>query len=141
MAVLCLVMFESVRGQEMIEIQSSEPEMPIEIDTITGGFRYTQDGQILRLREVKQIIKTDPPARYALKGYGGLNFFAFTTGFVGGYLVGYEFGSMIGGGEVRMGRMFLGSGVIAASIGMGYMAQTRLRDAVIVYNRSLTEDE
>ena len=104
---IALLLGLSSYAQDSNEAIPKDPKALIRIDTIAGGFRYFVNGESVRYRQIKKIIKQDPIARYALQGHGGLNFVSNCGAFIGGYLVGFEFGTLLYGGEPRLNRLVI----------------------------------
>jgi hypothetical protein len=101
------------------------------------GIRFYQHGQKINMRRLTEIVKENPDAYTYLKKSKGNNLPGIVLGIAGGFLLGYELGSLAGGKSIDWAVMASGIGCIGLSIPFTLVAKRNAKKAVDLYNSSL----
>ena len=100
---------------------------------------YLQNGKILKPKELLEITKNNPEA-YALMKKAQTNYaFANVFSFTGGFMIGWQLGSLIGGGEANWGVAGAGAGTILIAIPFSSAYIKHSQNAVDLYNADLSK--
>lgn len=126
---LCAIFFNSF-GQESNEL--------ISMEKVFGGYQFTQNGKRLNFSQLSGIMKSNEVAYKEIKAAQSNNTIASVFGGAGGFLLGYPLGTALGGGEPNWTMAALGAGLIIIAIPISLNANERAKNAVEVYNSSLT---
>lgn len=110
-----------------------------EADTIAvekkfGGYRFSQDGKVLTLNQLSNILKSNPQAYQEMKTAKSSYAAAMVISYAGGFLVGWPIGTALGGGEANWTLAAIGAGLIAVSIPISQGFNKRARQAVDTFN-------
>ncbi len=101
------------------------------------GTVFTQNGKVLKPRQLLEITHVNPEAYQAMK-QAKKNFDAgVTIGFIGGFMVGYPCGTAIAGGDPEWALAGIGAGLIALSIPFSTAYVKHTKRAVEIYNGTL----
>lgn len=101
---------------------------------------YLQNGKILKPKQLLEITKDNPEA-YALMKKAQTNYaFANVFSFTGGFIVGWQLGSLVGGGEPNWGVAGAGVGVVLIAIPFSSAYIKHSQNAVDLYNASLKKE-
>ena len=96
--------------------------------------KFTRDGQVLKPREVLELMKADdrayPVFKKAMANYNA----AQVLGFAGGFLVGWPLGTALGGGDPNWGLAAGGGALILCSIPLTVSFKKHAATAVDIYN-------
>jgi len=109
----------------------------INVEKAFGGFKYTQNGKILTMRELVSTMEGHPNAYRLMKSAKSSNFLAQVIGGVGGGLIGYPIGTAIGGGKPNWALAGIGAGLVVISIPISSNVNKKAKKAVEIYNSSL----
>ena len=101
------------------------------------GLRFYQHGDNLSMARLTETLKINPEAFSYLKKAKVNNAFSFLLAFAGGFIIGYELGSSIGGKSIDWGIMGGGIGAVALSIPFSIGAKHNAKKAVEIYNAAL----
>ncbi|HMR88754.1 MAG TPA: hypothetical protein PKD51_11405 [Saprospiraceae bacterium] len=94
----------------------------------------SSSGINLTRNELKSLLSTYPPAMEKYSQGQGIAALSNGFGAVGGFLVGYELGGQISGGEFNSTRFAVGGGLTILSIIMGANANRSKKKAIEIYN-------
>jgi hypothetical protein len=104
---------------------------------IFGGYKFEQNEQVLRPKALLDIMEGDQEAHAmmtkAKSNLGVGNVFTYT----GSFLVGWTFGTIIGGGEFNYLLAGIGAGCLAIGIPVSSSALKLAVNAVDTYNSNL----
>ena len=96
--------------------------------------RFTRDGQVLKPKEVLDLMKADeqayPVFKKAMANYNA----AQVLGFAGGFLVGWPLGTALGGGDPNWGLAAGGGALILCSIPLTVSFKKHAATALDTYN-------
>lgn len=109
----------------------------IDIEKVFGGYKYTQNDELMSLGDIASIIESNTDA-FALMKKGRTNrSLAAVLGFTGGGLIGWQLGSELGGGKANWTLAGVGAGLIIVGIPISSGANKKIKQAVDLYNSSL----
>jgi hypothetical protein len=109
----------------------------IDVEKVFGGFKYTQNEELISIGDLVTIMENNTEALEILKKGRTNRSFAGVLGFAGGALVGWPIGTSIGGGDANWTLAGIGAGLIAVSIPISSKSNKRINQAVELYNASL----
>lgn len=109
----------------------------IEATKVFGGYKYTQNGTKMTMKDLVQTMKADAKSYQLIKKAQSDNTIASIIGFAGGALVGWPVGAAIGGGDPNWTLAAIGAGLIVVAIPIGSGANKKANLAVETYNKSL----
>lgn len=104
---------------------------------IFGGYKFEQNGQVLKSKMLLEIMESDPEA-YAMmkKAKSNLDVGSVFAG-AGGFLVGWALGTMLGGGEFNPVIAGIGAGCLAIGIPVSSGGSKLAVKAAGIYNSNL----
>ena len=109
----------------------------ISIKKVLGGYQFSQNGQIFKMRDLKRALIKNQEAYYqfedAQPNYIATCIFSFT----GGFLIGYPIGVAIRGDKANWAMAGIGAGLIGLSIPFTIKLNKQLKSAVETYNHNL----
>jgi len=111
----------------------------IDSEGVLGGYKFTQGGEKMRLRDLAETMKSNESAYRLIQHARSRNRVANVFGFVGGGLIGWPVGAYLGGGEPNWTLAGVGLAVVFVSISMSSTASKKAKRAVDIYNESLDE--
>lgn len=107
-------------------------------DTITveKNKYYYHGMQIESMRQIKSLVANDELALKEVKKASVASGFSSVIGYLGGFAIGYEVGSMFFG---KFNPYIFGGGLAVAglSIGLGAVSNNHLKKGVAIYNANL----
>ncbi len=109
----------------------------INSEKVFAGYKFTQNGKPLKIKEVAKIVSGNMEARKLMRSAkSNIEMGTILSG-IGGFLIGWPIGSAIGGGEPNW--LLAAGGVVAAGIGipLSNSGFKRARQSVRIYNKSL----
>ena len=109
----------------------------IEMEKVFGGYKFTQNGELLKMRDLVETMQPNLEAYSLIKKAQTNTTMASVLGFAGGALIGWPIGTAIGGGEPNWVLAGIGVGVIAVTIPISSNANKKMKQAVDIYNASL----
>lgn len=110
----------------------------IESKKMFGGYKYTQNGKTLTMGNLVSTMKTNPEAYRLIKKANTNQIVATIIGAAGGGLTGWPLGAAVGGGDPNWALAGIGAGLVAVSIPFATTSNKKAREAVEVYNSSLS---
>lgn len=109
----------------------------IEIEKVFGGYKYSQNGNFMTMRDLVKTMASNQQAFQLIKKAQSSNTLASIIGSLGGGLVGFPIGTAIGGGDANWTLAGIGAGLVAISIPISSKANKNAKSAVELYNTSL----
>lgn len=104
---------------------------------VFGGYQYFQDGKMLTLPQLTNLMKTNTEAYKLVKSAIVTNGFLSVLSYAGGFCIGYPIGQALGGGEPVWELAAVGAGLIAVAIPIANGVTKKMNNAVEVYNRGV----
>jgi hypothetical protein len=104
--------------------------------SVMEGTRFYQHGEKISMGRVTELLKVNPGAYTFLKKSKANNVPALILSIAGGFLVGYELGSLAGGRDIDWGVMGGGLGANGISIPVYIVAKHNAKKAIDLYNSS-----
>jgi len=111
----------------------------INSEKIFGGYKFTQNGEGLKMKQLVAKVSDDPKAYKLMKSAkSNVDMGTILSG-IGGFLIGYPIGTAIGGGEPNW--LLAIGGIVLAGTGfpLANNGYKRAKKAVGIYNKSLSE--
>jgi hypothetical protein len=127
---------DSIESNQSIETHSQENKDTIQITKVAGGYKFMQDGQVLNMVQLADMMQNNFVASEYLKKSKSTNGILTILGYGGGFLVGYPLGTAMGGGKPNWTLAAVGVGLIAIAIPIASSANKNLLKAVSTYNGS-----
>lgn len=113
-------------------------EKSIESRKSFGTYQYFQkNGARLNNNQLTNLVKNNPEAAALMDKAKTNNTIGTIFGFIGGGLIGWQFGSAIGGGEPNWAAAGVGAGLIGISIPFNAGYNKNSQRAVELYNAGL----
>ncbi|WP_179353785.1 hypothetical protein [Winogradskyella vidalii] len=109
----------------------------IEIEKVFGGYKYTQNGKLMKMKDLVKTMESNQKAFDLIKKAQSNNTIASIIGGAGGFLVGWPIGTAIGGGDANWTLAGIGAGLIAIGIPISSGVNKNAKKAVELYNSSL----
>ena len=121
-AVLTVATFLNVNAQK------------IEMEKVFGGYQFKQNGAVLTLNQMQELMKNNQEAFDLVKSAKSNQTWGMILGTAGGALVGYPIGTAIGGGEPEWALAGVGAAIIVATIPIIKGFNKKTSQAVELYN-------
>lgn len=102
-----------------------------------GGSYFVRDGKTLSLRDMKSIMTTDQEAFKQIKSAKANATAGYVLAFAGGFLVGWEIGTMLRGADMNVPVLGAGVGLVTTGIVLSKRAEKKAIKAVDIYNARL----
>ena len=109
----------------------------IEMKKVFGGYKYTQNGNLMSMRDLVNTMESNKQAFDLIKKAQSNNTLASIIGFAGGGLIGWPIGTAVGGGDPNWTLAGIGAGLVAVGIPISSSANKKAKQAVELYNSSL----
>ncbi|UKM65535.1 hypothetical protein GSB9_02105 [Flavobacteriaceae bacterium GSB9] len=109
----------------------------IEMEKVFGGYKYTQNGRLMKMKDLVKTMKSNEQAFDFIKKAQTNYTIASIFGGAGGFLVGWPLGTAISGGDANWALAGVGAGLIAIAIPFSSGANKNAKQAVELYNTSL----
>ena len=109
----------------------------IDIEKVIGGYKYTQNDELMSIGDLASIIESNTKAFELIKKGRTNRSFAAILGFAGGGLIGWPIGTAVGGGDANWTLAGIGAGLVIIGIPISSSANKKINQAVELYNASL----
>lgn len=109
----------------------------IDVEKVFGGFKYTQNEELISIGDLVTIMENNTEALELIKKGRTNRSFAGVLGFAGGALIGWPIGTSIGGGDANWTLAGIGAGLVAVSIPVSSKSNKKINQAVELYNAAL----
>ena len=107
----------------------------IEITKLKSGHKYTYKGETLTMNRLGELLNNNTTsAKYFSKAKGNAGLLQVTS-YLGGALIGYPIGTMLGGGKPLWKLAAVGCGILVISIPIVSSVNANLLKAVNAYNQ------
>lgn len=133
MRTLCIMILLGIMSSTVGHSQT------IESKKVFGGYQFSQAGKTLTETELSSVLESNQQSKDLRKKARANQTFAMIVSGIGGGLVGYPLGTAIGGGEPNWVVAGVGAGLIVVAIPISISAHKKTKQAVEVYNTSITE--
>lgn len=111
----------------------------ITIDNSGLGYRFYQNNQMLGLKQLQQAVISNRQAFEKVHTARNNKAMASITSGLAGFLIGWQLGTIITGGEPNWLMASIGAGLIIISIPISSSAKKRAIEGVEIYNSSLED--
>jgi len=109
---------------------------PINSEKVFGGYRFTQEGTPLTMKQMVTIMEPNADAGPLMAKARNQYVWTSVLGGAGGFFIGYPLGTALGGGDPNWTLAAVGAGIIAVAIPIGSAANRNAKQAVDLYNQS-----
>ncbi|WP_298342118.1 hypothetical protein [uncultured Algibacter sp.] len=109
----------------------------IDVEKVFGGFKYTQNEELISIGDLVTIMENNTEALELIKKGRTNRSFAGVLGFAGGALIGWPIGTSIGGGDANWTLAGIGAGLVVVSIPVSSKSNKKINQAVELYNAAL----
>ncbi len=106
----------------------------IQVINVGSNYRCEQNGHVLNLRQITQLMKTDKEATKYLKSAKLSNGISVILGCAGGFLIGYPIGTYIAGRGVDLSMLAVGISFLVVDIPVNIATKRNLIKAINHYN-------
>ena len=117
---------QDIKGKDTISIVKSG----------MGGIRLYQHGETLNMEKLTEILKPNSDAYAYLKKAKTNSAFSLLFSAIGGFAIGWELGTSLGGKSINWAVMGGGIGAVAISIPFTVGTKRNAKRAVEIYNMS-----
>ncbi|WP_247235057.1 hypothetical protein [Telluribacter sp. SYSU D00476] len=128
--IFSLILFHSGSGFAQIQKDSIEVRKK-------GGTKFLLNGNPLTPKQLLQLTSNNPAAYQHMKRARSNQGVASVIAYAGGFLVGWQLGSMIGAGTPNWTMAGVGAGLIGVSIPFSSAYTKHAKEAVALYNSNL----
>ena len=111
----------------------------IDIIRVFGGYKYTQNGRDLKMKQLVNKMKYDEMAYPKIKSARLNNTLSTVFGATGGFLIAYPIGTAIANGEPNWTLAYIGAGLIVVSIPISLLGNKKAAKAIHIYNENRTD--
>ncbi len=118
--------------------QTQTTSAPIEVKRAWSTTFY-QNGKRLKSKELTQVLKGNSEAYALMQRANSNNTIRSVLGGTGGFLVGYQLGSSLGGKDPNWAVVAVGAGLIGLTMPFAASYGSYAREAVGIYNRDLEQ--
>ncbi len=101
--------------------------------------RFELNGRIILFNQVTNLMKDNVEALSAIQKVKSNNAATAIFSYAGGFLIGYPFGQVIGGGKPQWKIAGIGVGLVLISIPFSVAARNNARLAVRIYNEKVMQ--
>lgn len=108
----------------------------IEIEKKFGGYKYTQNGEVMRMHDLADTMKANTEAFNLIKKAKSNTAIATAFSAIGGGLIGWPLGTAIGGGDANWTLAGIGAGLVGIAIPISSSANKKAKQAIDLYNAS-----
>lgn len=108
----------------------------INTEKVFGGYKYTYNDELISIGDLASIIKSNTNAFKLIKEGRTNRSLSAALGFIGGGLIGWPIGTVLGGGKANWTMAGIGSGLIILAIPISSGANKKINQAVKLYNAS-----
>lgn len=108
----------------------------IDIEKVFGGYKYTQNDELISIGDLASIIESNTSAFELIKKGRTNRSLAAVLGFAGGGLIGWSIGTSVGGGDANWTLAGIGTGLVIIGIPISSRANKKINQAVELYNAS-----
>lgn len=122
---------------ELSFVFGQESNMTITMNKERGNYVYYQGSNKLKMKDLTNIIKTNEVAYKEFKSAKTTYVFSQTLGFVGGFMVGWTLGEMIGGRDPNWTVAGIGVGLATVSFPLFKSYGKKAKNAIDIYNLGL----
>lgn len=111
--------------------------------SISGGtawekMKYYQHGELISAKQVRTVIEGNEIAYAQFKKGQNNVVLGNVLAFTGGFLVGFQLGSAMAGGEANAGLLLAGGALIGVGIPINTNGMKQIKQSVDTYNNSIT---
>lgn len=117
-----------------ISVFSQNTNDSIQIIKTSTNYRYLQQGNVLSLRQMTQIMKPDKEATMYLKSAKISTGISALLECSGGFLIGYQIGTIIAGKGANLSMLAVGIGLWVVDIPINIATKRNLFKAIHHYN-------
>lgn len=117
---------------------SSLNAQPIKIHRFQGGYKYTQDKKVLKLKHLANVVGSDEKAYDLAVQAKSFSDLGFIISFIGGAFVGAPIGKALAGGEPKWLSAGIGGGLILSGLQFYRISASKAKTAIDIHNTSLS---
>ena len=104
---------------------------------VFGEYKFYQNDYPLNWNSIKDIVQSNELAYKEYKKGKKFRVINQIIGSIGGFIVGYQLGYLIRGGEANLNSLGIGAGITIVGVSFGIRAVEHLKKSVDIYNEGL----
>jgi len=110
---------------------------PITTKKVFGGYQFYQNNERVSLSKLTKIIQTNEEAYKEIKTAQTTNILATIIGGTGAFMLGWQLGGALAGGEFNGTMAGIGAGLVVVSIPISLKFNRQAKSAINTYNEGL----
>ena len=110
----------------------------IEMDEYITGYKFYQNDKYLTMNDLVSIMESNKEAYQLINSARSNKILSQLLGGVGGFLVGWQLGTAIAGGEPNWTTAVIGGGIVFLSVPFSAKSNQKAKNAVDIYNAELS---
>lgn len=117
------------------ESEVAESDGELRIDITSFGSKYWQSDKKISRTEFKSIIREDVEAENAYMLGSSLRTTGLVIGIPAGLALGWQLGTLAGGGDINTTALALGGAGFVGSIVLEFIGRGKMRESINIYNK------
>lgn len=111
----------------------------ISVKKVFGGYQFYQGESRLNMKQLVNTMEPNVEAYSQIKSAQSSYTMATIVSFAGGFMIGWQLGAAIGGGDPNWAMAGIGAGLVAVSIPISKKFNNQAKQAVDTYNQGLQQ--
>lgn len=109
----------------------------ISVKKAFGGYQFYQGKNRLNMKQLVNTMKPNEEAFSQIKSAQSSYTMASIVSFAGGFMMGWQLGTVVGGGEPNWAMAGIGAGLVVVSIPISQKFNKQAKQAIDTYNQGL----
>ncbi|MBR9847632.1 MAG: hypothetical protein GYB35_16715 [Algicola sp.] len=110
----------------------------IEVEKVFGGYKYSQNGEKLSLKELGNVLENNSKSFELYKKGKSNLLFSSILNFSGGFMIGIPIGQSISGKNADWALAGIGTGLAIVGITLSSSANKKIKKSTEIYNENQT---
>ena len=111
----------------------------ISVKKVFGGYQFYQGENRLNVKQLVNTMKPNEDAYTQIKSAQSSYTMASIVSFAGGFMIGWQLGAAVGGGDPNWAMAGIGAGLIVVTIPISQKFNKQAKQAVETYNQGLQQ--